>query len=297
MNYADQIIIGGEPHDFKSVDGDRLYPGVDLTVKFADEIANYADEWAWITARIKAGNFSQLHVGDYIPVKTNRSDGFTFKAQIAGMDTYYQFGDSAVGHHIDFISKELWPDLMVMNQVNYNNGTANTPYPWLASHCYAYLNSLSMAVPNAAAADPTLADVDYTAGGVLYYLPDKLKSHIIQKRALLGQRYTAGSLLTNSNSWGWTDIGKLWVPSEIEVYGHPCWANNGYDIGGFMQYPIFANNMNRVKLRNNGRGNWWLLSPYAGNSTNFALVNGNGYCSAYYASSTWVGAPVCFRIS
>ena len=118
---------------------DRIYPGVDLTVKFADEIANYSDEWAWITARIKAGNFSGIHVSDYIPVTTGRTDGFTFKAQIAGIDTYYQYGDSAVGHHIDFISKELWPDLMVMNQVNYNNGTANTPYPWLASHCYALL--------------------------------------------------------------------------------------------------------------------------------------------------------------
>lgn len=297
MNYADQMVIKNEAHDFKSIDGDRLYPGVDLTVKFADEIANYSDEWAWITARIKAGNFSQIHVGDYIPVTTGRTDGFTFKAQIAGIDTYYQYGDSAVGHHIDFISKELWPDLMVMNQVNYNNGTANTPYPWLASHCYAYLNSLSMAVPNAAAADPDLADVDYTAGGVLYYLPDKLKNKIVQKRALLGQRYTAGSLLTTTNSWGWTDIGKLWVPSEIEVYGHGCWADAPYDKGGFMHYPIFANNMNRVKLRNNGRSNWWLLSPYAGYSGNFANVGNNGHCNISTASYTWGGAPVCFRIS
>ena len=297
MNYADQMVIKNEAHDFKSIDGDRLYPGVDLTVKFADEIANYSDEWAWITARIKAGNFSQIHVGDYIPVTTGRTDGFTFKAQIAGIDTYYQYGDSAVGHHIDFISKELWPDLMVMNQVNYNNGTANTPYPWLASHCYAYLNSLSMAVPNAAAADPDLADVDYTAGGVLYYLPDKLKNKIVQKRALLGQRYTAGSLLTETNSWGWTDIGKLWVPSEIEVYGHGCWANHPYDKGGFMHYPIFANNMNRVKLRNNGRNDWWLLSPYAGYSGFFAYVSISGFCGSRTASITWVGAPVCFRIS
>ena len=276
---------------------DRIYPGVDLTVKFADEIANYSDEWAWITARIKAGNFSGIHVSDYIPVTTGRTDGFTFKAQIAGIDTYYKYSDSDVGHHIDFISKELWPDAVAMNQVNYNNGTANTPYPWLASHCYAYLNSLSMAVPNEDNDDPALADVDYTAGGVLYYLPDKLKNKIVQKRALLGQRYTAGSMLTETNSWGWADIGKLWLPSEIEVYGHGCWANNPYDKGGFTQYPIFANNMNRVKLRSNGRNAWWFLSPYAGNSTRFVVVDYGGSCYFYNASGTWVGVPVCFRIS
>ena len=40
----------------------RYYEGVDLTQKFASEIANYSDEWAWIKARIQAGNFKGIYV-------------------------------------------------------------------------------------------------------------------------------------------------------------------------------------------------------------------------------------------
>ena len=45
----------------------RIYPGVDLSVAFAAEIAEYANVWAWVKARIQAANFAGLHVGDYIP--------------------------------------------------------------------------------------------------------------------------------------------------------------------------------------------------------------------------------------
>ena len=33
---------------------DRIYPGVDLTVVYAAEIAGYSDVWAWIKARAQA---------------------------------------------------------------------------------------------------------------------------------------------------------------------------------------------------------------------------------------------------
>jgi hypothetical protein len=51
---------------------DRLYEGVDLSVKFAAEIAGYSSVWAWIQARIQSANFTGIHVGDYIPVSLVR---------------------------------------------------------------------------------------------------------------------------------------------------------------------------------------------------------------------------------
>ena len=42
---------------------------------------------------------------------------------------------------------------------------------------------------------------------------------IIEKRAYIETRYTSGSTLTDSTGAAFNDIGKLWVPSEGEVYG------------------------------------------------------------------------------
>ena len=220
------------------------------------------------------------------------------KAQIAGINTYTGYGDQTVGNHIDFICKELWNDLHVMNKVNYNNGNANNPSPFLTSDLNYWLNSKSGNVPNSTSDAAVTTDVDYTTGGVLYYLPDKLKNQIITKRILLPSRYTAGSVLTSDNSWAWQITDKLWIPSEVEVYGAPCWGDSGYGAGGFVQYPLFACNMNRAKLRCaiKDRRHWWLLSASAGNSTLFAYVGNSGHCGNLSATTTWIAAPVCFRI-
>ena len=99
-----------------------LYDGVDLTVKFAAEIARApysGNAWAWIKARITAGNFAGIRICDYIPFV---ADGKTFNAQVAGINTYKSYGDQQVGNHIDFICKELWHVNKPINPVNYNNG-------------------------------------------------------------------------------------------------------------------------------------------------------------------------------
>lgn len=289
MNFADNL----NGFYFKGIDMDQTYVGQDLTVKFADEIKGYSDEWAWAKARRNAGNYAGMHVGDYIPITC--SNGYVLKAQIAGINTYTGYGDQQVGNHIDFISKELWNDLHVMNKVNYNNGNANNPSPFLASDLNYWLNSMSGNVPNSTSDAAVTTEVDYTTDGVLYYLPDKLKNQIITKRIMLPSRYKAGSVLLNDNSWNWQSTGKLWIPSEVEVCGAPCWGNNAYGMGGFVQYPIFIGNMNRVKRRcsNKDRYGWWLLSATAGTSAFFVAVYSGNNTSVPNKS---IAAPVCFRI-
>ena len=292
MNFADNL----NGFYFKGIDMDQTYVGQDLTVKFADEIKGYSDEWAWAKARRNAGNYAGMHVGDYIPITC--SNGYVLKAQIAGINTYTGYGDQQVGNHIDFICKELWNDPHVMNKVYYNNGNANNPSPFLASDLNYWLNSMSGNVPNSTSDAAVTTEVDYTTDGVLYYLPDKLKNQIITKRIGLPGRYTAGSVLTSDNSWAWQSTGKLWIPSEVEVYGAPCWGSSGFGMGGFVQYPLFACNMNRVKRRcsSNDRYGWWLLSARLDNSTGFATVANIGFCNNCSATYTYIAAPVCFRI-
>lgn len=331
-----------------------VYSGVDLTVKFADEIANYTDEWAWVHARTQAGNYAGININDYIPVVAN---GNTYKARVMGINTYNGYGDTEVGKHIDWIFEELWPTLKPINPANYNNGlipvenvTADgtattfvlteemndvakieaggaelsgwtydaatytitfeeapaagtltvtgtgTEFPWLASDAYHFANSLAGQVPNGTGFNPAVKHVDYTQGGIYYYLPQKLKNVIIQKRMYLPKRYSATGVLSNPNAGGWADIGYIWFPTECEVYGQGVWANTAYDMmGSALQYPYFAGGMNRVKKRSGSRSYWWLLSAYSGNSSSWCYVNYHGIATNYNASATGVAAPVCFR--
>ena len=351
-NYVDQINLNGNVGDIMGCGSDRYYPGVDLTTQFASEIASYSDPWAWIHARISAGNFSKLHVGDYIPVTCTNNQ--KFNARIAGINTYKGYGDTAVGNHIDFISASVWPTTFKMNLKNFNNGLPSTEnltgdgtttafvltrpfpsitevkvggtattaytydaathtitfttapadqaaitvscatqeYPWLVSNGYHFLNSLAGSVPNGTGNDPELEAVDYTSGGVYYFLPDALKNVIVEKRLLLPKRFSASGIQSNDTGWGWVNAGKLWLPSEVEIAGAPIWGNAGYGAGGFVQYPLFAQNMNR----NIGRNNWWSLSSSAGSSTYFVTVYYSGNVNSSYASNGSRG-PVCFRVT
>ena len=280
---------------------DRIYPGVDLSAKFTAEIAEFPTVWAWMKSRIQSGNFTGIHVGDYIPFTAG---GNAIKAEVAGIDTYYRYGDVAVDHHIDFISRDCWPETHVWNRANYNNGTTVSPNPWLASELFAWMNAVQMNVPSAATANPAMISANYTTNGLLTKLPVPLQDVIVQKRILLPRRYTAGSLLVEDNAWDWADMGKLWIPSEVEVYGHTVWGSNaspnqGYASGGYVQYPIFAQNMKRIKGAGDGgeRSHWWLSSVRGGNSTHAAGVNNIGNASDASASNTSVRVPLCFRIA
>ena len=352
----------GDQGFFLGMNTDQCYPGMDLSLKFAEEIKGYTSVWKWIQARIKAGNFYGIHVGDYIPFNCTNSAKTRIVAVVAGIDTYYKYGDQQVGHHIDFISKDLWPTYIQYNLANFNNGlipveklsgngsttefvltkqmdsidsiivgsdqvtgytyNASTftitfddapaagtnnitvtgkgdKHPWLCSHLYAFLNSLKMQVPNGTGKDPAVKQVDYSQGGVYYFLPAELKAVIVNKRAILGERYSASGVLNSDNGWSWTNLGNLWVPTEMEVCGSGVWGGIGLANGGYVQYPIFAHNMNRVKGLGDGggRSNWWELTPTSGNSATFCSVTTNGFAATNYASSTWLSAPVCFRIS
>ena len=296
---------------------DKLYDGVDLSVKFAKEIANYSDVWAWIKARITAGNYEGIHVGDKIPFQlsagTVGSDSIPAKnmwAQIAGIDTYYgngyaianNNGACVAGHHIDFISTECIPKTIQWNPTDNNNGTLEQNNPWLASKLYAYLNGVNNYTTSAY--NNVAHGFDASAGGVLQLLPMALQNVITMKSLYLGKKYSASGLLnTHSASHDIWGIGKLWVPTEIEVYGcaiHSAEkAADGKDYNNFgapVQYPLFAGANGYTQNRCKKRLAWWLLSPCGGSSSDACYVSYIGGAYANGCAHTNVCAPVCFRI-
>ena len=287
---------------------EHLYNGVDLKTKFATEIAGYSDEWAWLKARKNANNFAGIHVGDYMDVAlsagtvgTYNITAKTLRARIIGIDTYYRYGDAEVGHHIDFKTDQTVGTNMVWNPNNNNNGTADEKHPWLASAIYAYLNGVNNYSTNAF--NSVAHGADASGGGILQLLPTKLTNQIIQKRMLLPERYSASGLLTVSSAWSWGNMGKLWLPTEIEVYGCPIHSagkgsdGRDYENGGSaVQYPLFAGTAGDRNKKTCGRAYWWLSSVTSGSSTYSCLVYYNGSAAALSCSSAWSSAPVCFRI-
>ncbi len=269
---AKQINFANMHTNYAIEAADHTYEGVDLKERFAEEIAGYANVWRWIKARVAAANFDGLHVGDYIPITMNANP---IIMQIAGIDTYYRCTDQQQGHHIDWISKNLYPGTTQWFTANDNNGTAADPIPYNKSTVKAYLNTL--------------------AG----YLPAELAAVIQEKRFLIETRYSASGKPTESNSWTWASLGKLWIPSEYEVFGSLVWASKPFGAGHSVQYPIFANSFkNRIKGSGAGgdRASWWLLSVCGGNSTAACAADGHGY--AHYSNcANSLGVPVCFRIS
>lgn len=270
---AKQINFENKHTNYAIEAADRTYEGRDLTVEFAEEIAGFTDPWRWIKTRLAAHNIDGLHVEDYIPINMG---SHVMKMQIAGINTYTRTTDQApLGWHIDWISKDLYPDTVQWFTSNDNNGTSTDPYPYNKSTVKSFL------------------------AGLEAQLPAEVKAVISTKRFLLEQRYSASGKLTDSTSWGWQDLGKLWIPSEYEVFGSLIWATKPWGEGMAVQYPIFANSWkNRIKGAGDGgdRASWWLLSVCAGHSTYACSVSGDGYASINSCSAA-LRVPVCFRIT
>lgn len=85
---------------------------------------------------------------------------------------------------------------------------------------------------------------------------------------------------------------KLWLPSEFEVFGD-SWAS---EVEEGQQFELFKDPRNRVKFDQDGeRANWWLLSVWAGYSTDACIVSYYGIAS-YGSCSYALRVPVCFSI-
>lgn len=239
------------------------------------------ESWSALRTRIQAGNFAGIHIGDYKTITL--TGGEVVIMEVAGIDQYYKCGDHEISHHIDFISRDCLAGSKVYNDTNNNNGTAAEPNPWRASKLFQTLN-------------------DETSG-VYATLPADLKPCIIEKRALLESRYSAAGALDGSTGWEWNDMGKLWAPTEAEVFGATFWSDGdaGWTGGGGcnLQYPIFYGGAKRIikGIGNEGvRCTWWEAVAQRQSSTGVCGVSYHGTANCGSATKGGIYAPLCFRI-
>lgn len=237
------------------------------------------ESWESLVARVKKGDFSNLYIGDW--KKATFKSGLSMIMEIAGIDTYYGAGSYEIGHHIDFISRDCLPGVQKMNSTATNNGTMYNNTPWGGSELYSSMN-MSM----------------------FENLSDDLRPYIVEKHTYMEDRYSSKRDAKKNTALNWGNAGKLWVPSEIEVFG-------SFFIGEMLgatlpiQYPLFKiggckHIIKKVDVYGDGltykRCSWWLSTPHKDNSLGFCAVGSLGVVKWEPANSVGIYVPLCFRI-
>lgn len=265
------------PHNY-------LYDGRDLSTVFAsaEELHN----------AVAAGDFSKINIGDYWPITLNGNytdcgesttktlSNAVVKMEVAGIDTYLNYGNTAItAHHLVMCSRDLLPNTTKWRKENttwYNTGATN---PWLGSAIYATLNVGIL---------PLVQKTDI--GAYIFAGPNGNGMRFIGE--------TKAASATAATSWSWLDRGRLFLPTEREVWGQGVWSEMIYGAGLALQWPLFAGSLRHVVkgLGNGGsRKSWWLSSSCAGTASNACLVNGTGYADHYGASNA-LGLALCFLL-
>ncbi len=254
-----------------------LYDGANLETVFATEIAAKGSVAAWLTARRKAADYSGMHIRDYVNITL--TNGTVMKYRIGAFDHYYNCADAAMAHHIVMVPDTTYAlpssdayvtngSYILWNTTATNNGTSSENNPYIASNLHAW-----------------------ELGVYLKLMPTAWQGVMLNHRSLVEIRY-ASPAATDSTSWKWADLGKIWSPSEMEVYGCLVWGTRGWSQGMDSQFPIFSETRDRIKAR----CSWWLRSAMGGSSSYVCCVGSAGTAGNYSATNTWVRPLPCFLV-
>jgi len=289
--YLDQMEVDGVTYDLRAANGTPLiegYGGNDLSEEFENAAA--------LHAAIAAGDFSKIHIGDFFPVTlsgtfhdaaadADKTLNALVKAEVAAINPYLLHGDTSLSaQHILMCSRDCLPPTLQMRSENstwYDTAAVN---PWLGSALYATLNDAENGI---------IKLLENTALGPYVFKGPNNKG----MRAMLP---TMAAGAGSPTSWAWNDRGRLFLPTEREVYGAPVWGNaGGYEAGNlYNQWPIFAGSSRHI-MKGAGDGGarcyWWLGT--ATTATYFARVDYYGHAGYSYAAITTIRAPLCFLLT
>lgn len=207
------------------------------------------------------------------------------KLEVAAINPYLRHGDTELtAQHILLCSRDCLPPTLQYrcnNSVWYDTTQVN---PWRGSALWETLNN---------ADDGIIKLLEATSLGAYIFKGPNNKG----MRAMLATMAAGAGSPTN---WAWTDRGRLFLPTEREVYGAPAWGNaGGYEAGDlYNQWPIFAGSARHIMKGagdGGGRSNWWLGTAYS--AATFAYVSYYGYAYATAAAYTNIRVPLCFLLT
>ena len=209
-------------------------------------------------AKVSAGDFDDLYLGDYITVSitTTLPDSTVVtedvSLMIAAFNYYYNCGDTALTKpHLVLIPQSRFKTISVMNTTSTTEG--------------GYLNSYM---------HTTLLPC-YAAS-----LKLALNNHLLSHRAWLTNAVNisissmAGAGFTGGASGcEWATV-ELQLMNEIQLYGSNVWSSSPYDVGvDDRKLPVF----DFISPMRYGRNTFWLRSVVS--STHFACCTSSGQAS------------------
>ena len=251
------------------------YGGQNIATILAGEIGS-GSVYDALHKRAAVGNFAGLRVGDYIDVPLVSASAVAAQQSVrfllAHIDPYLYCGDNSKGHHIAFVASApvavaktvtgvANDSFLMWNTTNTNQGTADQKCPYPGSNLKAWETAFEAC------------------------LPEGLTKYLLTQRVLLEERYSASGPLSDSNSWSWQDIGKVFSLSEMEVYGCPVWGTKGYSVGFDCQWDLFRDTAHRI---NGSRCAWWLRSVMGGSASHVCYVSLDGHANCNSATYVWV---------
>ena len=227
--------------------------------------ANAAAAFAALRTRADAGNFNGLRLDDYIDVSSMTIDGSAIsnsnqrlRFEIAGFDTYLNVGDTPTTSHHILMISKNCVLQKAMNSTATNAGG------YAASELKAYLN-------------------------------DQVKTGLVNAIGITPK--TVHRLLDNKTDWAWL-AETVFIPTEVEVFGHQAWSNNkGYSTGSSVQWPLFSEfPQKRIANWNGSRWWWWEASPRTDDSALFCLCDNSGYANYSSADNSNGGVRFAFLV-
>lgn len=206
------------------------------------------------------------------------------KMEVAAINPYLRYGDTELtAQHVLLCSRDCLPPTLQMrcnNSVWYNTAAVN---PWLGSALYETLNNADNGIIKLVEAS--------ALGAYVFKGPNNKGMRAYMETMAAG----AGS----PTAGAWSDRGRLFLPTEREVYGAPVWQANSYaGMFRYNQWPIFAGSGRHIIKGSGdggGRSYWWL--EVAASATSFAFVYDAGYAGYASAANTTIRAPLCFLIT
>lgn len=226
-----------------------------------------------LSAKVRAGDFSNIYIGDYFDTMINTSYGGSeqIRLVVSGIDTYWHVGDqgnSVETHHLTMITKDCFKTKHVMNPTDTSIGG----YKATEMHT----NTL-----------PVYATAIKNAIGT---------SHVLNHRELISNSMNKDIASMAGNGWMGATNGWEWVStdlillSEVQVYGSTVLSSSFHDVANRnRQLPYFALAQDSLVcgLGYGGpRHNWWVSA--ATSRADFAFVGAYGDAAAAVASAAWV---------
>ena len=228
-------------------------------------VANAAAAFAALRTRADAGNFNGLRLGDYIDVSSMTIDGSAIsnsnqrlRFEIAGFDTYLNVGDAPTTSHHILMISKNCVLQKAMNSTATNAG-------------------------------------GYAASELCAYLNNQVKTGLVNAIGITPK--TVHRLLDTKGNWGWL-AETVFIPSEVEVFGHQAWSNDkGYSSGTSVQWPLFSEfPQRRIASLNGSRWWWWEASPRTDDSAAFCRCHLLGNALYSSADNSGVGVRFAFLV-